>query len=402
MVSSTAFSSSSSRKTIENDSLTTPFLTPSTQACGRGRSAYTLKKSLENSTVADSQDDDDNQKFQPRPSFVPFRTVFGIFVTLTAAFSCVCLYQKFYGFKGEGKCKSLALTAHGGKGKFNDVQIFPLHKMYHGGYEMYEDEAPQPLKASNHGYRLFGKKLANAVDTRELRGMSLFMHKTDTTPSLIALNAYKKDSKIIEYKNVCSRHRGDLEVWRELHDHRCVHPYAITVLHDHAYLSCQTSNNVVRYHLNNPKMHGEEVMKVDSPRALAVSEGRKWLYVAERFQQRVVVYSLSSNQIVGSFHVNKPVGVVLSDDESKVYVGNRKTGHIEVFDALTFKHIDHLSHTEIEHPAGMAIDDGYLYVVCQKNHHVIAFDLNTGKFHFVVKHLKRRGEGLAILPCIPS
>ena len=386
-------------KNVESETLSEPFLTPSTRTGSHGRSVSSSKR------LKEVGSDDNESKFEPRPTFVPFSAVLGVFITLSAVFGAVYLYKRVYGFPGEGACKSLALTAHGGKGKFNDVQIFPLYQKHHGGYEISESIEPQQLEAEDHGYRLFGKKLANAVGTRELRGMSLYMHRKqpqNTTPSLIALNAYRKDSKIIEYKNVCSRHRGDLEIWRELPEEKCVHPYAITVLHEHAYISCQTSNNIIRYHLDSPEMPGEQVMAIDSPRALVASEARDWLYVAERFAQRVVVYSLTTNKIIGSFSVNKPVGVVLSDDESKVYVGNRKSGQIEVFDALTFKKVGHHEHEEIEHPAGMAIDEGFLYVVCQKNHHVIAFNLETGKHHFVVKHLKRRGEGLAVLPCNPS
>lgn len=353
-------------------------------------------------------------RFKQRPKLCSLTQLAGISICIIALFACTYFYRDLLGSHsrvgkavamtfhgGKGKVlgshsrvgKALAITFHGGKGKVSDVEIFPLAQL-------------KERKFVGNGIQkgLFGQMQASRVSVHELRGMILFpdVHTNKDSPlSLLTLNGYQGDSKILSYNNPCLARQGTLEVWREMTE--CLHPYAIRILDEQAYVTCQTSNEVLRYKVDRPDLGGEVVFTVEEPRAIAASKKRHWLYVAERWSKRVLVFDTVSNQSIGSMAVEKPIGVVLDAFEQKVYVGSRKTGHVVIFDAVTFVPQGSFSHERMVHPAGMVIDDGYLYVICQRNRHVIAFDLETAEPHFVIKQLTpHRAEDIVVLPCIPE
>eukprot|EP00398_MALV-I-01_sp_L67-1_P000246 gene246-824_t len=79
----------------------------------------------------------------------------------------------------------------------------------------------------------------------------------------------------------------------------------------------------------------------------------------------------------------------------------RNTGRIHYHNATNLQHLGFYEHKHLEHPAGLTIDDDYLYVVCQNNQHVVAINLESGDAHIAVKRIHPRSELALMLPCRP-
>lgn len=399
-------------------------------------SSSTMASSLSESFLGNRLEQRAHDKvFSDRPSFVSFSKLAVVFITTLAFFFMLWFLKPELGF-GEISGLSLIITAHGGSPKnkhaWNDIQV----------YSMIPDDKHGGLSSefgSKDTLGLLGSDLRHRAEVANPRGLHLYKSNTslvDDPPGLFLLQAWRKHSKILYYPNACERHGDTLMVWKDLKDTPCVHPYDINIVDDRVYVLCQTSHNVFYYNLHDPSEDGVFVGNFDNPRGIATSTDRSWIYIAERNKNRLVVKDIMSNDTIGYVNLHEHViGVVLNQNQTLLYVGERNTGRINYHDAVTFEHKGYFAHDDIHHPAGLAIQDGYLYViskyfasfvkirkhstsslpktkpqnlkivmnryvVCQANNHVVGINLETGDAHIAVKHIQTRSENMRVLPCV--
>jgi len=102
---------------------------------------------------------------------------------------------------------------------------------------------------------------------------------------------------------------------------------------------------------------------MDAPTSVALDK-YGCLLVAESINNRVLIYSQSGEYYAAITGLNKPISVAV-DDSLKIYVGNKDTQNVEVYDDnLNFLYKLGSGDGEITQPGSIAIDDsGNIYVV---------------------------------------
>jgi len=346
------------------------------------------------------------EHWSERPTFASPTKILMVFLFVVVSFGLVFVAKAYLGW-GDETGKSLLITYHGQKRNKGSNDVFVYNLRHYGD--------PRKMSATD-GLPLFGLENIQEGHVSNLR-VPVFFNDT-----LYVANAYRKDSKIWEYKNVCGNQQNGWDNTNNLIPFRimdtCIHPYGIEIdeAKNELYVSCQTSGHVEKYDLSNPNSKGEVVHQMDQPRDISLAPKRDLIFISDRYEKQVKVLKLSDPSIVvGELKVRKPIGLVIDNDENRLFVGSA-TGHVKVFDiseeALNnrnFKEIGSIQHKHLTHPAGMSIDDDLLFVVGQDSRRVYSFDLRkeavgemSASAHLVIGRLHKRPEGLDVCPCVPA
>ena len=249
---------------------------------------------------------------------------------------------------------------------------------------------------------LFGKKEVEDESIRELRNFAY----SESDRILYITQAYKDNSAILRYDTS----NPNLSIFKLGKGSDCIHPYGLALSSENLYVSCQDTNNVVRYatttlstteNTTDHKLQGEVVYNTTDPRGVAVSHTTNLLFVAERHKGTVAVLDtrnnkkqttidLSGAQTHNDSPTNKtkpqPIGLAVSEGSfvsPRLFVGDKTSGKILVFEmdfwdrSFTQRYI--LQSVDLTHPAGLSINGRFLYVACQDSKQVMTFDLENLK-----------------------
>jgi len=227
---------------------------------------------------------------------------------------------------------------------------------------------------------------AQSESLRELRSMIAIPYQK----ILVFCNGYNKDSKI-ESVNVCG---GAASEWAS---EGLSHPYGIAVdrTGTYVYVSNQDNDEIVEYYVHG--QYENFFATVNQPRGLSfASDGN--LYVASVGDD--AVYGLdSSGNIVNEMDVTHPIDVRPFGNSSLVVSSDDGAGFVYIFD-INGTLTGTLTHPQLGHPAGMAVDGNTLYVLAQKNFALFTFNLVTQKLiNILLQNLPDIPEDITIINC---
>jgi len=261
-----------------------------------------------------------------------------------------------------------------------------------------------------------GNVLVYNPDLSELRGMMLMK-----TGELLVLNAYKKDSAVLQYGSCDDDgHRRFEQVVfsRAAHNKAMEHPYGIALGPDgYIYVSSQDTFTVLRFQLDgSPGPRPKAIKKEDTSKKMAGAfvvfpagedvrgitfDEKGTLYVSNKVHG-VMMFDRDGFQI-GLIEVEKPIGLLYSTERESVFIGSTQGHHSQVLEYNVHDHtLKATYHAKgyLNHPAGMVVYKDTLYAVSQSDGTIIEFNLNKGKYKRTVNgDLPDIGEHLLLSMC---
>jgi len=249
---------------------------------------------------------------------------------------------------------------------------------------------------------LMGSKHADEANIHELRGMVV------TTPGTVLLvNAYKKDSKIVQYQGYCKSdktipsHGGNITIFSR---DSLSHPYAIILspAGDSYFVTNQDSSNVVRIDRVTGSTSIVPLPEISQPRGLAFdSLGRLWISMDTL--NLVNVYDNVTWQIVASIPIHQPIFISFDPQRQWMLITNSHSTETLLYaiNPSSFEIVKVFSNPNFQHGTGIASYQGQWFVLSQNTNMLFSIDLDQGTMTELGNVDANGGspEGLAVLWC---
>mmetsp|Transcript_29885 Transcript_29885/g.74265 ORF Transcript_29885/g.74265 Transcript_29885/m.74265 type:complete len:391 (+) Transcript_29885:3-1175(+) len=286
-----------------------------------------------------------------------------------------------------------------------------LYVTFHGGSTGDEHNV---VRYARDGCNLGTVLMTGPHKLRELRGMML------SDGHLLVAEAYRYDSKIVEYGPCQPESKGQREYVRVLtrrsaHNEGLWHPYGFAQWDGYLYVSNQNSHEVVRYDVETglpgpvAPVLKEYESKLD-PGTFVKFKAKKGRIRGVAFDKYGVLYVANKDlgvllynhqgALLGRLPVKKPISVFYCFDRDSVWIGSVKRHSLYEFSAQTHLLIQVISDPSLRHPAGMVSYGDSLYVIGQATNRLLEYSISSGKLRrTLVDKLPDDGERVILSPC---
>jgi hypothetical protein len=287
----------------------------------------------------------------------------------------------------------LLATFHGGSGK-NDIN--------------------QVVQYSRDGCVLNQNVLNIDGDLRSLRGMALFLDG-----KLSVNNAYKDDSAVL-YFDACDDKSSTRDYLETITgslvdddggnvDYYLLHPYGAAYYDSRVYITNQDSCTITSYSEGGGDEHliasfypcNVEDSSTSELRGI-VFDNSGAFYVAFKQEDVILIYNATSKAQLGTKKCKECIGLTYDSETDTIFAGSNDDDHVyqyEVWPSMSQVNSFHHS-SKLQHPAGLAVHNGTLYVGSQNTARIVHFDVaSTDYLGTVVSDLDDTIEDLILSPC---
>ncbi|KAJ1432271.1 hypothetical protein B484DRAFT_395063 [Ochromonadaceae sp. CCMP2298] len=136
-------------------------------------------------------------------------------------------------------------------------------------------------------------------------------------------------------------------------------------------------------------------------RDLAHVHGEIW--IANEDIDGVTLVDTFTGKVLDLIPVQNPIGLHYEPELGLVFVSckvKHKQGHVLAISQKTHEVVRTYHSKKMQHPTGMVVYQGTLFVTNQKLREIVAFNVHTGKFKgVIVKKLPGAAEQLTLSPC---
>lgn len=108
-----------------------------------------------------------------------------------------------------------------------------------------------------------------------------------------------------------------------------------------------------------------------------------YIFVANKFENRIVVYDWNGFQVNKEINVKNPIGLHYDVSSHVLYIGshNKQSPCVFAYDTQQWKWKDvTYRHPKLSHPAGITHYQSSLYVISMDFRALLQFDIITGNF----------------------
>eukprot|EP01038_Epipyxis_sp_PR26KG_P012928 gene12928-17329_t len=300
-------------------------------------------------------------------------------------------------------------------------------------YATTHDEVPNIMKFTRSGILIDSQVLVGGPQSHftELRSIAIGRHK-DGDGYLYVTDASSGDSFVNVYDR-CDKngHRKYLDtVVSTKINQGADHAYGITFDSDgNIYASFQHTDSVLRFlkdsfdpmpfpitirekqlwkgkeyyagtfvQFGNPEQHNPAEQGV---RGIARVHGSIW--IANEDLKGVAVAEINTGLITNIIVVHNPISVLYDSNSDLVFISSKRKhwrGAVLAVNPHTYRKVAYFTNDRLNHPSGMAVHDGILYVASLTDGEILTFDINTTKYlGKVVKKAPGEIEQLMMSDC---
>jgi hypothetical protein len=99
----------------------------------------------------------------------------------------------------------------------------------------------------------------------------------------------------------------------------------------------------------------------------------------------------------GLLDVKQPISLTYCPANDRIFVGDKKTDSIMMFDGDSLEHLRSYRDDDLNHPTGLAcFDSDKLYALSQDDRALLEFDLTNGRAVVIVDDLPDAPEALIV------
>lgn len=291
-------------------------------------------------------------------------------------------------------------SPRGGSAELADESSRVLYITFHGGSG---GGVNQILRFGMDG-TLLGHVLKGA-DPDELRSMALVGNQ------LFVTNSNKDESKVLIFGPCTSS--GDREYVSTFAssktDPNLVHPYGLASgffgSATSLFVTNQDTNTLTKYKDASAASTSEPFYKVgngEGVRGVAFDTLTNTVYIADSEGNRVIAVNAFNSETRWILEIASPIGLHMNQLTRELFISSKasKQPMVRSYNVLTRSWGLNYTHHSITHPAGILVNDGLLYVLCQDKRSLATFDAKSGAYGgTLIDNFDDAPEQLLLSPC---